>query len=93
MEDINKLYNAPNPLAGLITHSLAKLSGTQRETSGSKFHTFYEILRSHLGSGDTHRITVFSEFLWLEFLQKLTPNSASSRSCAGRCADTNGSCP
>jgi len=91
MEDINKLSNAPNPLAGLISRSLAKLSGPQRETS--KFHTLCETLRSHLGSGDTHRIMVFSELLWPKFLQKLIPNSASSCSCTSYCADADGSRP
>jgi len=93
MEDINKLSNAPNPLAGLVTRSLAKISGPQREAPGSKFHTLYETLMLHLGSGDTHRITVFSEFPWFKFLHKLTLNSALSRSCTSCCADADGSRP
>jgi hypothetical protein len=93
MEDINKLSNVPNPLAGLIACSLAKLSGPQREASSPKYHTLCETLRSHLGSGDTHRIVVFSEFLWLETSYKLTPDSALSRSCTSCCADAGGTGP
>lgn len=65
MEDINKVTHAPspsNPLAGLIARSLAKPSASRKEASSSKFRTLCEILRSHLGSGDAHRIVVFSEF-------------------------------
>jgi len=65
VEDINNATNVPNAshyLAGLITRSLAKIHGSQMKSYSPKFHTLCETLRSHLGSGDAGRITVFSEF-------------------------------
>jgi hypothetical protein len=61
------------------------------ETSSPKFHTLCETLRSHLGSWDTRRIVVFSEFQQLGSYQKLTPNSASRRGCTSCRTDADGS--
>ena len=65
IEDINKTPNAPNPsspLAGLIARSLAKIRGPPKDASSSKFHTFCETLRAHLGPGNARRVMVFGEF-------------------------------
>ena len=91
MEDISGTTDVPNPLAGLIAHSLARRRGPQWKTSSSKFNVLCETLRSHLELGDGRRIAIFSEFGWLVFLPTLTPNSTSRSGCTSRRTDASGS--
>lgn len=96
VEDISgpsSVSNSHNPLAGLIARSLAKLSGPHKAAPSSKFRTLCQTLESHLGPNDARGIVVFGELLWLGFLQKLIPSSASSRSCTSCRADVVGPRP
>lgn len=63
MEEINRTTDTSNPprnLAELIARSLAKLRGSQKETSSPKFHTLCETLRSYLRSGGAGGIVIFA---------------------------------